>query len=114
MSNKIKSIYKKIPKIDCQGKCQQSCGIILMSETEKKQLMKKGIDIPGFKTHPIFGKHTCTKISDDGKCSIYKDRPAVCRLWGVVLEMPFPHNCTAEKILTKDEGFSILGELQGL
>lgn len=46
---------------------------------------------------------TCGYLKD-GRCIVYAARPLVCRLWGVVPEMPCQWGCTPARMLTSAEG----------
>lgn len=52
-------------------------------------------------------KLRCHKLRN-GRCTVYEDRPASCRLWGVVESMECPWGCRPEKMLTFEEGHEIL------
>ena len=76
---------------ECRGLCVESC----------RKDVGFGADADGM----------CTQLAN-GRCSIYDQRPTVCRLWGDVPEMPCPHGCTptlssAQGLMTMLE--SILG-----
>ncbi len=85
MSNRdrLHQIYARVPHIACKGLCAESCGPIQMSKLE----------------HEILGEPpaamTCTLLVA-GRCSRYEDRPLICRLWGVVPEMPCQFGCQPE------------------
>lgn len=57
---------------------------------------------------------TCPLLNPDGKCSVYADRPAICRIWGVVKEMRCPFGCKPKRWMTKAESFEILSEVETL
>ena len=103
---RIREIYVRIPKVNCQGKCQESCGPIAMTRLERKQL-PDAID-------QISPDLRCPLLTQDGKCSVYDNRPLVCRLWGVVKDMPCIFGCTPERILTESEEREILKEINEL
>jgi hypothetical protein len=44
----------------------------------------------------------------DGRCSVYEDRPTVCRLWGATESMPCPHGCRPDRPLSQDESHQLL------
>ena len=103
----IEEIYSRIPKIDCQRKCQSCCSFILMSDVEATRI--------DHLTGPInFLAHPCPALSVMGDCTIYDNRPAICRLYGVVRRMTCPHGCQPETWLSDAEAKSILEELMEL
>lgn len=81
--NRLHQIYAKVPKIACKGLCVDSCGPIQMYKIEYKRLGEPPAAM------------TCTLLKD-GRCTRYEDRPLICRLWGVVPEMPCPWGCAIE------------------
>lgn len=94
----IRSLYAQIPDVNCKGLCQESCGPIEMSKTERRLI---GVTV----THDP-KTLTCNQLDEGGRCSIYEDRPLVCRLWGAVPEMSCPFGC--EPTLTSEEGHALM------
>ena len=37
----IEAIYRALPKVACQGKCWQACGLILMSRAEWERIVRR-------------------------------------------------------------------------
>jgi hypothetical protein len=105
--SQLQKIYAKIPKIDCKGLCHESCGVILVSDAEHKILKKKAGVAPSFNPTTL----TCNLLKD-GRCTAYRDRPFICRLWGVVKGLKCPYGCEPEKWLTKEEGDEIKAEIE--
>jgi Fe-S-cluster containining protein len=101
----IAMIYARVPKMQCQGKCQQCCGPITYSEAEAQRL-----GVIQFDPETL----TCEKLSADGRCSIYAQRPLICRLWGTVPSMACPHGCTPVRWLTEAEANRLVGEMERL
>lgn len=93
----VHSIYAQIPDVNCKGLCQECCGPVLMSKTERKLIKVEVAHDPE--------TLTCNQLVD-GRCSIYEDRPLVCRLWGAVPEMPCPFGC--EPTLTSEAGHALV------
>jgi len=94
--NRLHQIYARVPKIACQGLCVDSCGPIQMSKLEYERLGKPPAAME------------CTLLVN-GRCSRYEDRPLICRLWGVVPEMPCPFGCAIEGELI--DGGALLREV---
>jgi Fe-S-cluster containining protein len=103
-SEKLKKIYEQVPDIECRGLCQHSCSFIPMSKFEKKLLTEK-FGNANFLADP------CPKLSN-GKCSIYADRPLVCRLYGVVPEMVCIHGCKPKKMLPSAVGYKLRKKIE--
>jgi hypothetical protein len=93
--NKAKAIaqlYAELPAIECKGKCSDSCGPIEMTKTEGKTLKKR----LGHRVAVCGDDLKCPMLTPAGWCSVYSDRPAICRLWGIADPMICPHGCVPE------------------
>ena len=107
-TDKVKKAWDIIPVVDCQKKCQDNCTQIRCSVSEL-HLIKKFCEANGLKYININGendhvmkkslKQTMTyddivcKYLKDGTCSIHEVRPAICRFYGAVDDLPCPHGC---------------------
>jgi len=109
ITKNLDALYGELPKINCQGKCQESCGPIFMSGPEWQRIIRRlGYEPKG---RPDL---TCPMLKSDGKCSVYHIRPAICRLWGIVDVMPCPWGCKPERYLTKMEGHAFLNRIDSM
>lgn len=72
-----------------------------MSKPERKRLKLEKTITPTNETL------SCV-FSSEG-CSVYKDRPLMCRLFGTTLSLPCPRGCKPEKLLTQEEEDEIMG-----
>ena len=99
----LEALYKQVPVIACQRLCQHSCGPVGMAYLES-------LLIRHATTLPLQAKDTSTHcpLLRHGACAIYRWRPMVCRLWGVVPSLPCMHGCIPERMLTEDEGTTLL------
>lgn len=88
MTDSLHSIYAATPDAQCKGLCHRACGPILMSEAEARIIMARHGTAPDFDKATL----TCTKLVD-GRCSIYADRPLICRLYGTTRGLMCPHGC---------------------
>jgi Fe-S-cluster containining protein len=106
----IEALYASIPSVDCKGLCFDSCGPIVPALAEEDLLREKGIRPP----HPRFDLQ-CSKLTGDRRCSIHPDRPAICRLYGVIKGyedvMACQFGCVPERWLTQQESDAILERL---
>ncbi|WP_353653664.1 YkgJ family cysteine cluster protein [Mycobacterium sp. DL99] len=101
MADSLERIYRSVPTVACKGLCAEACGPIGMSEEERRRLLKRGVLIDG--------SLECPALVDD-RCSVYEDRPLICRLWGAVESMPCPHGCEVTPGLLMDAGaHSLIG-----
>lgn len=112
MADSLERIYRAVPTVACRGLCSDSCGPIDMSIEERRRIAAHGVNIP-----PAADALTAIREGrpvadcpalDDGRCTVYDDRPLICRLWGAVESMPCPHGCEATPGLLMDAGAHIL------
>lgn len=110
----LEELYAQVPAIECRGKCQTSCGPIMMSDAEHVTLRDRGFDLPRLDPLRVLAEArsseppTCPALGAFGQCRVYDARPMICRLWGVVETMPCPHGCRPERTLTHEEGAALL------
>lgn len=90
----LQDIFDEIPGVDCKGKCSESCGPIAYSNAEARRIKEAGETPPEPRSETL----ECDKLIPlIKKCSIYEDRPIICRLFGVVEGMKCPHGCEPEE-----------------
>lgn len=89
---KIEKLYKKIPSFKCKPGCADCCGIIPWARSEWDSLPEKKEAI----------STDCPYIGKDDNCSIYEQRPYMCRLFGNCKDpmLRCPHGCGPEKPLS--------------
>ena len=82
MNNKIKKLREQLRKIkmNCWN-CYECCWIIMFTKDEKKlmdtYLIKKWIrEPPNWKWN-----NYCEYLNINGKCSVYEQRPIICRMF---------------------------------
>jgi Fe-S-cluster containining protein len=105
----LDALYSELPKIACQGRCQNSCANIVnaMSHDERLRIEKRtGKPMSGHQLGPK--PEPCELLTHSGHCSVYTARPMICRLWGLVESMPCPHGCKPDFYLTHEEGHAFL------
>lgn len=112
LKERVQAIYDQIPRIECQGKCWDYCGPILMSGLEMKRLVDAG------------GRAGAMFSADDllcgaldrrsHRCTRYAVRPLVCRLFGVVEDLRCPHGCRPERVLSRSEAVSLQAQVTAL
>ena len=88
MTDTLAAIYAAVPDANCKGLCQRACGPVLMSQAEARIIMAKHGSAPDFHRETL----TCTNLVG-GKCSIYADRPLICRLYGTTRGLMCQHGC---------------------
>ncbi len=104
-------VYSQIPPVDCKGRCLDSCGPISMSRQEEARLLAHGVEIPSMAEAMAAlerGEDYYCPALIDGRCSVYDDRPTICRLWGATESMRCPYGCTPDDALTQEESYQLL------
>jgi len=105
----LDEIYAELPRLDCQGKCAESCGPILMTPLEEERILER----TGRRVN--FGPDlTCNMLTSLERCAVYDIRPTICRLWGLVESMPCPWGCKPDRYLTDAEGHRILDRVAAI
>jgi Fe-S-cluster containining protein len=98
----LEALYAMLPKIECQRKCQDYCGPIMMTRLEAKRLPELICDKVPLKFGVGFHTRTPSKtlicpLLKEGACSVYSRRPAICRLWGLTDELRCPFGCEPDE-----------------
>jgi Fe-S-cluster containining protein len=115
---RLAKLYARLPRLDCRGLCSISCGEIHPSVRERAVLERAAgrelgtqpgtAVLPDGRRQPV---RLCSMLTEEGRCSVYTHRPAICRLWGVVENMRCPHGCQPDpRHLTVDEAHRLLDE----
>lgn len=108
MNPKLEAIYALVPELKCKGKCAGSCGPIGFMEAEVENMKAKHGAVPGH-----LPDLTCSMLSG-GRCTIYAERPLICRLWGNVRAMQCPFGCVPERFLEDDEAYGLMDLIAAL
>jgi len=98
----LDELYKLLPNLHCKKLCHESCGPIGLSSLEYKRISNN----KELKTTKLL---ICPLLTNNGECGVYKIRPMICRLWGIVKGMECPFGCVPEKFLTREQGVGYLG-----
>jgi len=106
----LNKIYKKIPTLKCPPGCSACCGPVPLCSKEAlilKEIVKNNSDkallegLDSFMT-PIDSEMNCRFSSDKG-CTVYGNRPFMCRLYGTVESLKCPIGCKPGRYLTLTE-----------
>jgi uncharacterized protein len=101
-------IYADVPTVNCRGKCQECCGPIIPGDAEVARIIARHGSAPNF-----LPNLRCDKLLW-GRCTIYADRPLICRLWGAVKKMRCPFGCTPKRFLSDREAHALMDEAANL
>jgi Fe-S-cluster containining protein len=110
----LRETYAKVPSANCRGLCAASCSTIPVHAIELELL--EATTGRAFETMPVFDPlvYGNAKILGTGigqkcpllvldRCSVYADRPLICRAFGAVDGMMCPHGCEPDRVMTGEE-----------
>lgn len=102
----LDELYARLPKLECQGHCHDSCGPIDMSVRERARIVERARK--PITCGPGAG---CSMLTADRRCSVYDIRPMICRLWGLVEGLRCPYGCRPDGgLLPNQDGLLLLHE----
>ena len=109
----LEELYATLPKIECQRKCNAACGPVVFASVEIANVQAAGHKLPVAQNHLIHGSMTCSALKSGG-CSIYEQRPGICRLYGLTKLLECPHGCKPERWLSEAESRKFLKSIEAL
>ena len=112
ITEEIDRLYASLPHIDCQRRCQNACGPILMSKAESDRIADRIGRTP--KDTEDTKDLSCPMLSLMGNCTIYDIRPAICRLYGLTKLLQCQFGCTPERWLDDTEARHLLRQIHKL
>jgi Fe-S-cluster containining protein len=107
IASKLAEIYARVPHIACKGLCFECCGPIHAHKEEVKRMER----LAGKELNFDGETGRCSLLNEENRCSAYRDRPLVCRLWGVTEKMPCIYGCEPDRMLTNMEGVELMALL---
>jgi hypothetical protein len=109
LKNKLRELYDRVPVVKCQGLCQECCGLVPATAGEVR-IMER---VSG-KPHALdIDTFSCAYLHE-GRCTIYSDRPLVCRLWGAAENLICPFGCKPDRYLTEAEVVDLMRRMSYL
>ena len=84
-----------IPTFDCVPGCHDCCGPVMASEWEMKRLP---VPVRQFSCKTSTGLD-CPHLSLSG-CTVYDERPLICRVYGTTPSLPCPRGQKPAKMLS--------------
>ncbi len=93
----IQKLYDKIPSFSCKEGCIECC------DNQIQFAPEEGQRCGGFP----FTSRWCPYITEKG-CSVYQDRPFLCRLYASSVLLPCPYGCKPEHPLSEEETRELL------
>lgn len=109
MTHDLSSLYERIPAFTCIKGCSDCCGLVPWSPEEFAKVADRVpagvtlLDMNGCVVPQRGTSGTCPFF--DHGCTVYADRPFLCRLFGTAPEprLTCPHGCHPEKQLTVEK-----------
>lgn len=98
----LDKLYEEIPQVACAGLCTDSCGPLALSVLERKRIARS----TSLRTANVTGP-VCPMLRR-GRCTVYKLRPLICRLYGATRNMVCPHGCLPDRWLEVSEWEALL------
>ena len=112
-------LYRAIPKVEgCRTGCADCCGPVPLSKLEARKVRHAGEPerLMNMVVTPTDACLSCAYSTPEG-CSVYEDRPFMCRLFGAVEGEPrltCPHGAKARKPLSKSAAADLSARYQRL
>ena len=111
--DEIDRLYAALPSIQCQRKCQRSCGPIKMAQVEADRITDYVAEHPPRLAFESNGE-LCPALSVMGSCMIYEVRPSICRLYGLIRALPCDWGCILERWVSNEEANALMRALEAL
>ena len=96
-SQKIRFFRERIPAFECVPGCHDCCGPVTTSSEEMARLPRLSATVH----EAALAALNCPHLGPQG-CTVYQERPLICRLFGTTPRMPCPQGRRPEALI--DEG----------
>lgn len=84
-SQKIRTLRQQIPTFECVPGCHDCCGPVTTSPEEMARLPRKSRAEQDAALEAL----DCVHLGPNG-CTVYDERPLICRLFGTTASLPCP------------------------
>ncbi|PWQ93289.1 YkgJ family cysteine cluster protein [Leucothrix pacifica] len=84
----IARLREEIPSFECTPGCHDCCGPVTTSSEEMSRLPRK----TDAEHEAALAALNCVHLGPDG-CTVYGERPLICRLFGTTETLPCPNGC---------------------
>lgn len=95
----IARLRERIPSFECIPGCHDCCGPVTTSPEEMSRLPVK----TDAEHDAALAAFDCVHLGPDG-CTVYAERPLICRLYGTTPHMACPNSCRPEVMVDADIG----------
>lgn len=90
----IVRLREKIPSFECVEGCHDCCGPVTASSEEMSRLpVKSDAD-----HEAALNEFNCVHLGPNG-CTVYDDRPLICRLFGTTPNLACPNSCRPKDMI---------------
>ena len=93
-SHKIRFLRQQIPSFECVPGCHDCCGPVTTSSEEMARLPRK----TAAEQAAAMDELNCVHLGPNG-CTVYEERPLICRLFGTTPRMPCPNGRRPEQMI---------------
>lgn len=90
----IARLREGIPSFECVPGCHDCCGPVTTSSEEMSRLPVK----TDAEHEAALNGYNCVHLGPDG-CTVYEERPLICRLFGTTPRMPCPNGRRPENMI---------------
>ncbi|WP_049723092.1 YkgJ family cysteine cluster protein [Gilvimarinus polysaccharolyticus] len=92
--NIIARLREQIPSFECVPGCHDCCGPVTTSSEEMSRLPVK----TEAEHDAALNDYNCVHLGPNG-CTVYGERPLICRLFGTTPKMPCPNDRRPEQMI---------------
>lgn len=121
MNAALDRLYDGIPTFRCIDGCGDCCGIVPWSEDEYAKVADRlpagaRVERSGAVLFPVIDDDSLTCPFFDHGCTVYADRPFMCRLFGTAREarLTCPHGRQPTRMLTPEKARAKCNRYQDL
>jgi len=93
----IEKLREGIPSFECVPGCHDCCGPVTTSSEEMSRLPVK----TDAEHEAALGELNCVHLGPNG-CTVYAERPLICRLFGTTASMPCPNGRRPETMVDSE------------
>ena len=91
----VARLRERIPSFDCVPGCHDCCGPVTTSSEEMSRLPVKS----EAEHDAALNAFNCVHLGPSG-CTVYGERPLICRLFGTTPRMPCPNGRRPEQMIS--------------
>jgi hypothetical protein len=92
--SRIRFFRRQIPEFACIPGCHDCCGPVLASSAEMARLP----EVSEAQREKALPNWDCAHLAEHG-CSVYEERPLICRMFGTTPRLPCPHGKRPELLI---------------